>query len=181
MIRLLLNKTLRSTAQRYDYDVGYMQDILTTDLSAFLRFMGFQTMASYSGNLPAEVVYAARLRAILFDDCGPCTQLVVNMALEAGISAEHIRAIIAKDVHQLPPEVALVVEFTDCVLAHNTQADELREKIQTVWGQKGLVSLGLAISSMRVYPTLKYTLGYGKSCSRITLNDLSLTPNIDRF
>ncbi|WP_105167803.1 hypothetical protein [Pseudoalteromonas sp. T1lg23B] len=180
MIRSLLNKTLRSTAQRYDYDVGYMQDILRSDLSAFLRFMGFQTMASYSGNLPPEVIYAARLRAILWDDCGPCTQLVVNMALEAGVDAEHIQAIIAKEVDLLPPEVALIVEFTDSVLAHSTHADELREKIQTIWGQNGLVSLGLAISAMRVYPTLKYTLGYGKSCSRITLNDLTLTPNNNR-
>ncbi|MCF6437611.1 carboxymuconolactone decarboxylase family protein [Pseudoalteromonas sp. MMG022] len=180
MINFILNKTLRAHAERYDYDVSYMQDILTNDLSAFTRFMGFQTMAAYSGNLPADAVFAARLRAILWEDCGPCTQLVVNMALEAGVSAEHIQAVIANDTKLLPQELALIVEFTDSVLAHNLYADELRAKIQAIWGQKGVVSLALAISSMRVYPTLKYTLGYGKSCSRITLNDMTLTPNISR-
>jgi hypothetical protein len=32
-----------------------------------------------------------------------------------------------------------------------------------------LVSLSFAMLSARMYPTLKYALGYGKSCTRLTI------------
>jgi len=177
MIKYLFNKILLSMKKRYGYDVGYMQDILKTDLGAFFKFMGFQTMSSHKGNLPVEPLFAARLRAILWDDCGPCTQLVVNMALEEKVSPDILHAIIDKDLNKLPEEVALVVRFTELVLAHNPEADNLREKILAIWGNEGLITIAYSISSSRVYPALKYTLGYGKVCSRIQVNDLYLAPN----
>ncbi|WP_151704367.1 hypothetical protein [Nitrincola alkalilacustris] len=176
MIRYLFNKMLLSMNKRYDYDVSYMQDILQTDMAAFLKFMGFQTMSSHSGNLPPGPLFAARLRAIIWDDCGPCTQLVANMALEAKVSPEIVRAIITGDLSKLPADIALVVQFTELVLAHNPEADDLREEILALWGQKGLITLSFCISSARVYPALKYTLGYGKACSKVIVNDSSLAP-----
>lgn len=177
MIRYTFNKMLLTLKNRYDYDVRYQQDILKRDLAAFLKFMGFQTMSSHSGNLPAGPLYAARIRAIIWDDCGPCTQLVVNMALEAKVSSNIVRAIIEQDLDNLPEDIALVVQFTELVLARHPEADDLREKILLLWGHKGLIAIGFAISSYRVYPALKYTLGYGKACSRIQVNEASLAPN----
>lgn len=177
MIRYVLNKMLLTMKRRYQYDVGYMQDILKADLGAFVKFMGFQTMSSHSGNLPAGALFAARIRAIIWDDCGPCTQLVVNMALEAKVSPDIVRAIVDSDLNKLPEDIALVVRFTELVLAHNPEADTLREKILALWGHQGLIAIAYGISSSRVYPALKYTLGYGKACSRIRVNDLSLVPN----
>lgn len=176
MIRYLLNKTLLSMKKRYDYDVGYMQDILKTDLKTFLKFMAFQTMSAHSGNLPPVPLFAARLRAIIWDDCGPCTQLIVNMALEAGVDPDIIRGIINKELNDLPEEIALVARFTDLVLAHNPEADDLRDKILERWGKEGLITISYAISSTRVYPAIKYTLGYGKTCSRIQIDDNTLIP-----
>ncbi len=177
MIRYQLNKMLLAMQNRYDYDVSYMQEILNTDLGAFLKFLGFQTMSSHKGNLPPEVLFAAKLRAIIWDDCGPCTQLNVDMALEAKVSPDVIRAIVDKDLDNLSEEVALVTEFTEFVMAHRPEADDLREKILAKWGNEGLVAIAFAISSCRVYPALKYTLGYGKACSRIQIDQASLTPN----
>ncbi|ARU56415.1 hypothetical protein OLMES_2352 [Oleiphilus messinensis] len=177
MIRYLLNKMLVAMKNRYDYDVRYMQDILQSSLSAFLKMMGFQTMSSHSGNLAPEPLYAARLRAIIWDDCGPCTQLVVNMALEANVSPEIVRAVINRDLNKLPEEISLVVRFTERVLAHDPEADDLREEIVALWGQEGLVTIAYCISSYRVYPALKYALGYGKACSRIIVNDNALVPS----
>lgn len=176
MIRYLFNKMLLSLKNRYDYDVQYQQDILTSDLGAFLKFMGFQMMSSHSGNLPAGPLYAARLRAIIRDDCGPCTQLAVNMALEANLEPDIVRAIIHRDLDNLPEELALVVSFTEHVLAHNPEADDLRDKILALWGQRGLITIGFAISSYRVYSALKYTLGYGKACSRVIVNKTPVVP-----
>lgn len=176
MIRYALNKMLLAFKRRYNYDVGYQQDILRADLGAFLKFMGLQTMSAHAGKLPMGPLYAARVRAIIWDDCGPCTQLVVNMALEAGLDPALVRALIDRDLQHLPAELALVVRFTEQVLAHNPEADELREQIRALWGDKGLIAIGFAISSYRVYPALKYALGYGKACSRIQVNESFLTP-----
>jgi len=177
MIRYAINKMLLAMQRRYDYDVSYMQEILKTDLGAFFKLMGFQTMSSHAGNLPPGPLYAAKLRAIIWDDCGPCTQLVVNMALEAKVEPAIVRAIVDRDLANLPEEIALVVRFTDLVLAHDPEADDLREKILALWSTEGLITIGYSISACRVYPALKYTLGYGKACSRVTVNELSLTPN----
>ncbi|MBL4826155.1 MAG: hypothetical protein JKY66_00310 [Spongiibacteraceae bacterium] len=177
MIRYVFNKMLQAMQSRYDYDVSYMHNILKTDLKAFLKFMGFQTMSSHSGNLPAGPLFAVRIRAIIWDDCGPCTQLVVNMALEAKVSPDIVRAIVDRDLDNLPEDMALVIRFTELVLAHHPEADDLREKILALWGDEGLIAIAYSISSSRVYPALKYTLGYGKACSRIRVNDLFLAPN----
>ncbi len=177
MIRYLFNKMLLGFQRQYKYDVTYMQEILDTDLSAYLRFMGFQTMSAHAGDLPVDVLFAARLRAIIWDDCGPCTQLLVNMALEAGANPDIINATINRDMEQMPDDIKLVVAFTDYVLAHDPAADDLRQRIVANWGKQGLIALGFGISTCRVYPALKYTMGYGKACSRIQVNETSLTPN----
>lgn len=176
MIRYVCNRMLLAMQRRYDYDVSYLQEILQADLRAFLKFMAFQTMASHRGNLPVEALFAAKLRAIIWDDCGPCTQLVVNMALEAEVEPDLVRAIVDRDLASLPAEIGLVVQFTEFALAHDPRADELREKIIALWGNQGLITLGYSISSSRVYPALKYALGHGQACSRVQVNDYSLAP-----
>ena len=48
-------------------------------------------------------------------------------------------------------------------------ADPLRDEIVRRWGEKGLLAVSLAITTGRMYPTVKYALGYGKACSRVTV------------
>lgn len=177
MVRYALGKMLQAFRRRYDYDVGYQQEILRADLGAFLKFMGVQTMSAHVGGLPVEPLYAARIRTIIWDDCGPCTQLVVNMALEAKLDPVLVRALIDRDFPNLPANIALVVRFTELVLRHEPEAEELREQIRALWGDKGLIAIAFAISSYRVYPSLKYALGYGKSCGRVQVNDSLLVPS----
>ncbi|WP_448569519.1 hypothetical protein [Thalassotalea ganghwensis] len=176
MLKRMFNKMLASMSKRYDYDVSYMSDMVRYDSAAFIKFMMFQSLASHQGGVPKAPLYAAKLRAIIWDDCGPCTQLVVNLALEAKVSKDIVTAIIERNIENLPADVALVVEFTDLVLAHDPQADDLREKIVRLWGHKGLIAIGLAISSMRVYPAFKYALGYGNTCSKIKVEQVDLSP-----
>ncbi|OKY27181.1 hypothetical protein [Thalassotalea sp. PP2-459] len=177
MFRYICNKMLLAMKNRYNYDVSYMQSILHTDFAAFIKFMCFQTMSSHKGTLANELLYAARIRTILWDDCGSCTQLMVNMALEAEIPTSTIEAIIINDLTSLSEETALIVQYTEKVLTHDPTADELREKIIMLLGNKALIAIAYAISSTRVYPTLKYSLGYGKACQQIKINSKSLIPN----
>lgn len=176
MIKQLLNKSLLAFGRRFDYDVGYQQSMLQTNLKAFLKFGLFQMMSAHRQSLPVAPFFAAKLGAAMWDDCGPCSQLVVNMALDAEVSPEIVSAIVGKNLDQLPEEVAMVVKFTDLVLAHDPDANDLREKIVDLWGDDGLLTLAFCISTARVYPAIKYTLGYGQACNRISVNEQSLIP-----
>jgi hypothetical protein len=45
----------------------------------------------------------------------------------------------------------------------------MRAAIVDCWGQRGLVSLAFAITAGRIFPTLKYALGHGHACMRVTI------------
>jgi hypothetical protein len=63
--------------------------------------------------------------------------------------------------------VHLGVAFARAVLDHAPAADELREEVLRRWGPRGLVSLAFGLVGARIYPTLKYALGHGKTCQRV--------------
>ncbi len=176
MLRFMLNKTLTRFGDRFGYDVSYMQYMLRHDLSGFIKFTLFQTIAAHRKGMPTAPYFAAKIRTALWDDCGPCSQLTVDMALAAGVDAEEVSAIIAGNYDTLPEPTALVLRFTELSLAHDPSADALRDQIHALWGDQGLITLGLVISSCRVYPALKYSLGYGKSCNRIAVGNNSFPP-----
>ncbi len=48
-------------------------------------------------------------------------------------------------------------------------AEWLRPEVVARWGERGLVTLAFAIASARVYPTVKYALGYGQACRRVAI------------
>jgi hypothetical protein len=66
------------------------------------------------------------------------------------------------------PDASLAFRFTRAVLRHDlATGDSLRAEVLSRWGQEGVVSLAFALSAARVFPTLKYALGYGMACSRV--------------
>ena len=176
MFRAFLKRSIRRFGHRYDYDVGYMEHFIDVDPGAFYKFSKVLGISAHRSGIPKEPWFAAKIRTALSEDCGPCTQLTVNMALEAGIASDHIQAIVCRDLAALPPETVLAVRFTELVLAHDPAADDLRDEIVARWGENALISLALVISSSRIYPTLKYALGYGKACARIDVGRQSVSP-----
>lgn len=176
MIKLLARRALRSFSKRYQYDTGYMEAMLDSDPGAFLKFALVNIPAAHRRAIPAAPWWAARIRAALWEDCGPCVQLVCNMALEAGVDAATIAAIPPLELSALDDETALAVQFTEAVLARDTAADALREQVCRRWGQEGLVSLALAISLGRVYPGVKYALGHGHRCSLLRIAHHRVAP-----
>jgi hypothetical protein len=69
----------------------------------------------------------------------------------------------------MPDEVVLAYRFAKASLARDAAADELRIEIVKRWGQQGLISLAFALASARIFPTVKYALGHGQACSRVTV------------
>lgn len=176
MIKLLARRALRSFSARFEYDTGYMEALLDHHPTAFLKYTLINVPAAHRRGIPEPPWWAARIRATLWEDCGPCVQLVCNRALAAGVNAATAAAVAASDLAALDEETALAVRFTEAVLARDGAAEALRETVLHRWGQDGLLSLAMAISTSRVYPGLKYALGHGRSCSRLRIAECDIAP-----
>lgn len=175
MLKSFIKAQLARFERAYDYDMSYARDLLEADLRAFLVFNRVMPLAKYRRDLPVDGWFAAKLAGAMAEDCGPCTQLVVRMAEEAGVAADTLRAIVGHRPEQLPPDAQLAWRFAEAALAHSPEADPLREQVLQRWGERALVSLGFALVAARMFPTLKYALGHGKTCQRIEVGGRAQT------
>jgi hypothetical protein len=170
MLRWLVRKRLDAYEREFDYDTSYLRDIYAASPRAFSRFTKFIGLSTYREGAPYDAWFAAKLVGTLAEDCGPCTQLVVTMAERAGVNAATLRAILAGDEAAMSADAALGYRFSRAVLSRDVAlGDELREDIISRWGQKAVISLAFAVASSRVFPTVKYALGHGKSCVRVSV------------
>lgn len=167
MLTWLIKNRLSSFERTYGYDASYARELLAVDTRAFWAFAKTQTMGTYRRDVPAHVYYAVKLTGVIHEDCGPCTQLGVAMALKDGVTPKVLASIVRGDVSAMSDEVALGVKFARASLAHDALADAYRDAIVEKWGKRALVSVAFALTMARVYPTLKYALGFGKACSRV--------------
>jgi hypothetical protein len=169
MLRWFLRRRIAAFERTWGYDAGYVREVIDGDPRAFLKFGKVVGMGRYRKDIPPAPHYAAKIMAVMAEDCGPCTQLAINMAEREGIDPAILRAVVARDFSGLPYEVALAARYAEMTLRHAPQADDLREEVLRLWGGRGLISLAFAITSARLFPTLKYALGHGRACTRLTI------------
>jgi hypothetical protein len=167
MFKRLVQWRLDAFERAFRYDASYMREILEVSRRAFMRVARLQALAGHREEVPVGPWYAAKLVATLQEDCGPCTQLVADMAVRDEVPPAIVRAVVGGREEAMGEEVLLGYRFARAVLAHHQDADELREQVVRRWGRRGLVSLALGIAGSRLYPTLKYALGHGRSCSAV--------------
>ena len=169
MLRALLRRSIDAMEKKYAYDAGYMREVLAVSPWTFLKF-GLITTLGRGRRAPAEATAAAGLVGTLAEDCGPCTQIGVDIAIEHGVSPIVVRAILAGDEAAMGEAAALAWRFARASLARDMQTcDPLREDIVRRWGQSGLVDISMALTTARMYPTLKYAMGHGQTCSRVVV------------
>jgi uncharacterized protein YjeT (DUF2065 family) len=174
MLSWLMKRRLDAFERDTGYDTTYVREMLAADVGAVMTLFKVQGMARYRKDVPREPWYATALVGVLTEDCGPCTQLGITMAEREGVNPDTLRAIVAGDLRAMPDDVVLAYRFAKASLAHDAAADELREEIVKRWGQRGLIALAFALTSSRVYPTMKYALGHGKACTRLTVGGKAL-------
>jgi hypothetical protein len=169
MMKWFMRRRIAAFEKAWNYDSSYVRDILDADPRALLAFGKVAGIGEYRKGVPLAAYYAAKIVAVMSEDCGPCTQLVIDMAQKAGVEPAVLRAIVAKDVDAMPDDVALAAGFAEATLRHAPEADAKRDAIVDCWGQRGLVSLAFAITAARIFPTVKYALGHGRACMRLTV------------
>lgn len=165
MLSWLIRRKIDAFEREFSYDVDYARDLLDTSFQAMMLFHRASGLGDYREDLPKDAWYAAKLVAMRAEDCGPCLQLTATMAERDGQSPEMIRAVVGERFDELSDEVRLTVDFVRAVIGRDVAANALRREILERFGRKGLVSIAFAILSSRLYPTLKYALGYGHACS----------------
>jgi hypothetical protein len=169
MIRWFVKRWLDKFERDWNYDASYMREVLDADPRAVLAFSKVEAISKYRKDVPPAAYFAAAITGTMAEDCGPCTQLVVDMAQREGVDPAVLRAIVARDVTAMPYGAALAVRFVQAVRNHAPEADDLRAEVVRQFGKRGLISLSFALVSSRLYPTLKYALGHGRACTRITV------------
>lgn len=169
MLRALFNRQIDKMERQFGYDATYMRQMLRVSPASFLKF-GMLTQLVDRKAAPGDLLAAVGIAATLVEDCGPCTQISVDMACAGGVNPVILKGILAGDLAAMGEVAALGWRFAHASMARDMEvADPLRDEIVRRWGEKGLLAVSLAITTGRMYPTVKYAMGYGKACSRVTV------------
>jgi hypothetical protein len=169
MLKAILSRTISKFERTWNYDASYMRDLLNLGSAPFIQF-GMVASLGHRREVPAAAMAAAGIVGTLAEDCGPCTQIGVDIATKGGVEPEILRAILAGDQDAMGPDAALAYRFAHASLERDmARADPLRDEIIARWGDKALVAIGLALTTARMYPTLKYALGHGRTCSKVVV------------
>ena len=169
MMKWFLRRRIAAFEREWHYDTSYLHDLIEADPRAMMLFGKAIALGRYRKDAPPVACFAAGFVGVRSEDCGPSAQLSDDMALSAGMDPAVVRAVVAHDLAAMPDDAALAVRFAEATLRHGIEADELRDEIVRRWGRRGLVSLAFAITASRLYPTLKYALGHGRACTRVTV------------
>jgi len=174
MLKFFANRSLDEFFRRYGYDVSYMRHMLNVSPSAFFKFAKVMDLARHNESVPKEALYAAKIVGAVAEDCGPCAQLAVDMALEAGVASAQIEAVLKRAPAEMNEDAALGFCFADAIVHRLPSADEARESVRAQWGDAGVIDLTLAAQIGRVFPMVKTALGFGKTCQKVTIDDGSV-------
>lgn len=150
------------------YDMGYARAILAANPRALLTLKRAGALSQYRGPLSDAARHGVKLVAALHEDCGPCIQLGVTMALAAGVPRETIVAVLCREpTHD--PDTDLVVDFARAVVSESDAQVVLREQVVARFGTDGLTTVAFALVGTRMYPMLKAVLGYGQCYPVVTV------------
>lgn len=169
MLKAILLLTIDRFEKSWGYDASYMRALVRASPRSYLNFMRIGGVVDRKA-APAAALGAAGIVGTLAEDCGACVQISADMAAAAGVSPQVLRAILAGDEAGMGEDAALAWRFARASLARDMDvADPLRDEIAARWGEAGLAAIALQLTTARMYPTLKYALGYGQACSKVVV------------
>jgi hypothetical protein len=176
MIKWFIHRYIRNLERRYDYDGTYMHELADISTAAFRRFALMQMAGGqWRGDAPKDAWFAVGIAGALVEDCGPCVQIASDMAVEGGMPAESIRALLSGARSNSDAQIGL--DYGRALLMGRDNLDELREVIVAKWGKKALIALSLRAMSGRNFPVLKRAMGHAKTCQRVRIGNSEIAVN----
>ena len=168
-----MSEQLAATISQYEqhtgHDLTFMRAILRGSEEALTRFMNFMPLAEYGEAASKEALAVVRLVGTRSEDCGPCLQIVVDLAQKSGVDGDLIQAVLDRDTASMEPVLARVHAFAEAVCERSADAETLRLELEDELGHAVMVELALGIASTRLFPVVKRGLGFSESCSKVNV------------
>ena len=144
-------------------EADFINAIAAAPAKTLERYKHFLPLAGHRGNVPAGIHHAARIGAVLVEDCGPCAITAAKGALVDGVDRDTLNLLLAGT----PPEGPLTAAFNfgRAVSANAPEANELGDAIAAEHGEEARLELAINVAAVRVFPAMKRGLGLGKSCA----------------
>jgi AhpD family alkylhydroperoxidase len=149
-------------------DMDYAYRLRDVAPGRLIRFSFIKTVEGPRKATPPSVYHAAGLAAAMVEDCGPCVQIHVNLALKDRVPPEVMAALVQGQLDRAPSDAALGFRFGDAV-ARGYACDDLRDAIAQKWGDTGVIELAFTIATARFYPAVKRGMGYAHACEKIKI------------
>lgn len=165
MLKSVLHSSTTKFEKQYDYDAGYMHQIIDVSTGAGLRLGLLPLLSQFRGPKSAQDIWAgAALASTLDGDCGSCAQLIVDQAVEIGVNPKELENC-AKGNAKTDSDCGLGYLFAQSAIAGGANTLELRAEIVLRHGEKAAVAASFAAACGRIYPVLKRATGEVAACA----------------
>ena len=164
MIKFLLQKGFASFGQKYKYDTAYLEEVSTIYPAKAWRYAMLSPYVQHRTAASKEAYFAAKITAAHITDCGPCTDLTIEMAIEAGIAHAQLKAIILGDKSAMTPDILLGHNYAHAMIENSASLTGYIRDITIQFGKRGLWDMASAVALGEFFPKLKRGLGEAKSC-----------------
>lgn len=172
MLDWWIRRRLAAFEARWNYPMDYARALLAGSRRAFFAYARLAPAAALREGLPAAAWHAAKITALRVEDCGPCTQLAVDMARAEGVADPLLQALLSDDraaLQRLDADAALTHGFARAWAHREADLPQHREALRQRFGDAGLATLAVAMTAARMFPLLKTALGHGQQCQRVQL------------
>lgn len=163
----LIERAIAQQERKYSVSMDYLRDVAAASPAAFLKFGAFTPLATHRKAAPLEAWHLVRLGATQAQDCGPCVQVVVNVAVREGVAPDLLRRALAGSLQGLHAEA---FAFGRAVSSGEGDAEALRGSLKGALGEAAAVELALAAATAAVFPILKRGLGRANACSLVRID-----------
>ena len=170
MLRRLAEPGLRNAERTLGASLDYLRHIADVAPSAFLKFSLFTPLSRHRKALSPAAYHIARITAVRHEDCGTCVQMEVNLAQQAGVASDVLRAAALGSPDDLPDDLREVAAFALAVVTASEDTEAVRARLRERYGESGLVELALGIATCRVFPATKRALGYATACRLVQID-----------
>jgi alkylhydroperoxidase/carboxymuconolactone decarboxylase family protein YurZ len=147
----------------YDYDTAYLRKLAEDSPGAYDAFAQAEGMSAYRKALPLEAHYIARIATMLVEDCGPCTQLNLRMAVEAGVERSTLDLLLHSP-EKLPEPLRDVRDHARAIVGAVDVTPERVERLRAHYGDEGVAEIAVVVLGSRIYPTLKRAMLADQKC-----------------
>lgn len=174
MIRFFTRRAAAQMQQRYNYDADYLNHVAEASPGAAVRLGMLPLFSQYSAGVPADLWAGAAVGSTLDGDCGPCLQLVVNVARERDVDADQLSAALGQDWSSAG-NVGLGMRFAQAAINDTLELELIRSEIAEKFGEKAVVTLSIVAATGRTWPVIKRGLGHGNVCQSVRVDGVEVT------